>query len=58
MRRMEARFLLNLRIWGSRMVFRLKTGRMGLGEQMGCMKGRMGILFKGMGCKEFILGCN
>ena len=24
---------------------------------MGCMEGRMRMLFKGMGCKEFILGC-
>ena len=23
---------------------------------MGCMEGRMGMLFKGMWCKEFILG--
>ena len=23
---------------------------------MGCMEGRMRMLFKGMGCKEFILG--
>ena len=28
-----------------------------MGEQMGCMEGRMGTLFKGMRCKEFILGC-
>ena len=28
-----------------------------LGSRMGCMEGRMGTLFKGMGCKEFILGC-
>ena len=26
------------------------------GWVMGCMEGRMGMLFKGMGCKEFIWG--
>ena len=31
MRRMEAGFLLNLWIWGSRMVFRLKNGEDGFG---------------------------
>ena len=33
---------------------RMETG----GWVMGCMEGRMRMLFKGMGCKEFILGCN
>ena len=49
----KAGFLLNLRIWGSRMVFRKKKGEDGFGGNkpdggwvMGCMEGRMGMLFK------------